>query len=343
MIILGLESSCDDTGCGIIEDGVKVLASSVASQIEVHRPFGGVVPEVAARSHLTSIDSVVDDALEKAQLSIDDIDAVAVTQGPGLIGALLVAVSYARGLATSLNTPLIPVNHVHAHLHASLLGYTGDVDALFPGIGLVVSGGHTHLYYLAAADQFQLVAHSIDDACGECFDKVGKLLGFAYPGGPKIEKCAEQSHDKIEVTMPRMIAEKDRLVFSYSGLKTHMVNLLQKNGPAWLEQYKPEVCSAFQEEALGQVVRKLSTALEQYHDARSVIVSGGVAANKVFRAMLKEAVSCPVVLPDLKYCVDNGAMIASNAYFKSRNLDIDSMPKWSEPWDAYSRYPYGVS
>ena len=342
MIVLGLESSCDDTGCGIVKDGVNVLSSVVASQIEDHKPFGGVVPEVAARSHLTAIDAVVETALRNADITLNDIDAIAVTQGPGLIGALLVAVSYARGLATSLNIPLIPVNHVHAHIHASLLGYEGKVDELFPAISLVVSGGHTHLYYMTHANQFDLIAHSIDDACGECFDKVGKILGFPYPGGPKIERCAADANPEYKISMPTMVAEKERLVFSYSGLKTHMVNLLQKHDDQWLDEHRADVCASFQNEALGQIVRKLSVAMDRYPSARSLIVSGGVAANKVFRGMLQEAVSCQVVLPDLKYCVDNGAMIAANGYFRARHTDLESLPKWFDSWDAYSRYPYEV-
>jgi len=342
MIVLGLESSCDDTGCGIVKNGVEVLSSVVASQIETHKPFGGVVPEVAARSHLTAIDSVVETALQIANITLDDVDAIAVTQGPGLIGALLVAISYARGLATSLNIPLIPVNHVHAHIHASLLGATEDVEELFPAIGMVVSGGHTHLYRMNGVNQFHLVAHSIDDACGECFDKVGKLLGFSYPGGPKIEQCALGVSVDATVPMPTMVAEKGKLVFSYSGLKTHMVNLLNKHDDKWLEDRKADVCASFQQEALGQIIRKLSTTMGLYPSTKSLIVSGGVAANKVFRSMLSDAVDCQVVLPDLKYCVDNGAMIAANGYFKAQHQNTDSLPKWFDAWDAFSRYPYEV-
>jgi N6-L-threonylcarbamoyladenine synthase len=256
MLVLGVESSCDETAIAVVEDGTNVRSSVIASQTAIHEVFGGVVPEVAAREHLRVILPTFRLALEQAAVSMDKIDLVAVTQGPGLIGSLLVGISFAKALSLASGKPLIPLDHVNAHLHGALLGIAEkDRANLFPALALVVSGGHTNLYYMTHATDFHLIAVSIDDACGECFDKVGKLLGLAYPGGPRIEVLAE-SGDPNRFEMPRMVQERNRLEFSYSGLKTHMVNLVRKLGKA-PDFDLNSLCASFQREALGQIVRRL--------------------------------------------------------------------------------------
>jgi len=211
MLVLGIESSCDETAIALVRDGREVLSSLVSSQIKVHAPYGGVVPEIAAREHLRSVRGLWKEAMNQAGIRPESIDLIAVTQGPGLIGALLVGASFARGLGTSLNKPLLPVDHVHGHVHGALLGLPSDIGEqdVFPALSLVVSGGHTNLYYMKSPVHFQLVASTVDDACGECLDKVAKLMGLPYPGGPHIEKLAKNG-DPAAFRMPKMVPEKKR-------------------------------------------------------------------------------------------------------------------------------------
>lgn len=341
MIILGLESSCDETAAAVVQSGSKVLSSEVYSQIETHRLFGGVVPEVAAREHLKIIDSIVNRALENAGLSLKEIDAIAVTQGPGLVGALLVAISYAKGLASASGKALIPVNHVHAHVHGAFLGLDKVFDD-YPSLALVVSGGHTNLYHMSSPTQFDLLAHSIDDACGESFDKVAKLLDLGYPGGPVVEKLALNG-TSTSFEMPKMIDDKSRLAFSYSGLKTHVVNTLRKQKSELSVETKANLCASFQEAALDQLVRKIKAAC-LIRSVKSIVIAGGVAANQRFRTMLKESTNLPCVFPGLAYCSDNAAMIAALGYhqYKAKSpLDLGDEGKLpATDWDAFSRYQY---
>jgi len=333
--ILGIETSCDETAAAIVDDGRHVRSSIVASQIAIHQRFGGVVPEVAARAHLQVIDSIVDEALTTAGLTLKDIDGIAITQGPGLIGALLVGIAYAKGLALASGIPLIPVNHVEAHVHGALLGLTQTTDELFPCLALVVSGGHSNIYFMKSPTEFELMAYSIDDACGESFDKVAKLFGLGYPGGPMIEKLAREGDAKA-FPMPRMMEQKDKLQFSYSGLKTYMVNLKHKR--QFSEQDVKDAAAAFQEEALGQLVRKLETA-SHLRSARCLLVAGGVAANQKFRQLVKERLRLPAHFPQLDYCSDNAAMIAALGYHhfvKAPNPEVFQ----KLDWDAFSRYQF---
>lgn len=337
-LILGIETSCDETAAAVVEDGRRALSSIVASQISIHQRFGGVVPEIAARAHLQSIDLIVKEALHEAKVGLPDIDAIAITQGPGLIGALLVGISYAKGLAYAVQKPLIPVNHVEAHVHGAILGIDASEADLYPCLALVVSGGHTNIYYMADPVSFELMAYSIDDACGESFDKVAKLFDLGYPGGPVIEKLARGGRPE-NVSMPRMMEQKDKLLFSYSGLKTYMVNLRQryKNGIA--EQELQDLAAAFQEEALGQLVRKLETAYLQQPKARSILVAGGVAANLRFRQMVQERLKVPAYFPQLRFCSDNAAMIAALGYQHwARAPQSASFRDLN--WDAFSRYRF---
>ena len=334
MKVLGIESSCDETAVAIVESGSKVLGSHVFSQIERHKIFGGVIPEIAAREHLEVLDKMVVAALAEAELGISDIDAIAVTQGPGLIGALLVGASYAKGLALSSKKPLIPVNHVHAHVHGALLGVEG---VNFPCLSLVVSGGHTHIYFMESHAKFEKLAHTLDDACGECFDKVAKLFGLGYPGGPIVEKLAKQG-DPQKVSMPKMMEDKSRLLFSYSGLKTYMVNLRHREKDV-SDHRLADILAGFQDEALGQLSRKMKAALEVRPEAKSVLVAGGVAANQRFRDLLGDLVKVPLHFPRLEYCSDNAAMIAALGYHNWESSG-DKNVFGQLGWDCFSRYPY---
>lgn len=335
MIILAIESSCDDTGVAILDGPEQVLVSEVASQW-VHKTFGGVVPEVAAREHLTSLDPMVNDALTKSDLKLSDIDAIAVTAGPGLVGCLLVGACYAKGLATRLGVPLIPVNHVRAHVHGALLGLPAEAKR-YPMLALVVSGGHTHLYAMSSPTSFELVAHSLDDACGESFDKVAKLLGLGYPGGPVVEKWARDG-DSERFPMPLLVKETERLAFSYSGLKTHMVNLIRQQ-PITSDQDKADLCASFQKAALKHLTRKMAKALERFPDTKTIVVSGGVSANQSFREMAARDLSAPVHFPALAFCSDNAAMIASMAHYQYQQERAPAL----DAWDVFSSYPYAPS
>lgn len=338
MLVLGVESSCDETAVALVRDGRQVLASVVASQIRVHARFGGVVPEVAAREHLRVINALTQEVLQRTRMSLSEVDAIAVTQGPGLIGALLVGIAYAKGLALGLGKPLIPVDHVHAHVHGALLGLPAEkADNIWPGLALVVSGGHTNLYYMPGPTTFRLIAASADDACGECFDKVAKLMGLSYPGGPQIEILA-RSGDRSKIPMPRMIERKSQLAFSYSGLKTHVANLLRSEPKPIDEQRLANICAAFQEEALGQIIRKVIIAHEHYPNSRCLLIAGGVAANRHFQALASAELKLPVYFPDLAYCSDNAAMIAAYGYHRWRERGAADFA--SVEWDAYSRYAY---
>tara|TARA_B100001094_G_scaffold307122_1_gene338527 strand:- start:270 stop:1274 length:1005 start_codon:yes stop_codon:yes gene_type:complete len=334
MKILGIESSCDETAAAVVEGGSKVLSSQVFSQIDKHKVFGGVIPEIAAREHLKVIGNMVRSTLEESGLSLGEVDAVAVTQGPGLIGALLVGASYAKGLALATGLPLVPVNHVHAHVHGALLG----LDVIdYPCLSLVVSGGHTHIYYMEGPCHFERLAYTLDDACGECFDKVGKLFDLGYPGGPIIESLAKEGDGSL-VKMPRMMNDKSKLLFSYSGLKTYMVNLKRQEF-RMSESRKRDVLAAFQEEALGQLVRKLQSALRLRPSSKAVLVAGGVAANQRFRSLLVENVAVQSYFPKLRYCSDNAAMIAAMGYHIYQNSK-DTKEFELLDWDCFSRYAY---
>jgi N6-L-threonylcarbamoyladenine synthase len=338
-LILGIESSCDETAASVVRDGREALSSIIKSQIDVHRAFGGVVPEIAAREHLRIIDTIVQQALAEASLELSDIDAIAVTQGPGLIGALLVGIAYAKGLAFASGKPLVPVNHVEAHVHGAILGLNVPEDRIYPCLALVVSGGHTNIYYMPEPTVYQLMAYSIDDACGESFDKVAKLFGLGYPGGPAIEELALQGQAD-RYPMPRMMEQKDKLLFSYSGLKTYMVNLRMRHAEQLNDEMISDFCAAFQEEALGQLVRKLDGAQSQCPAARSVLIAGGVAANQRFRALAQKKLRIPVHFPQLRFCSDNAAMIAALGYQHYVKVEDAAIFK-QLGWDAFSRYQFG--
>ncbi len=337
MLILGIESSCDETALALVEDGKIVLSSLIASQIATHAKWGGVIPEIAAREHLTAIRAMSVQLLSESGKTLSDIDAIAVTQGPGLIGCLLVGATFAKGLAQSAGKPIIAVNHVHAHVHGALLGIDAPHEQIFPTLALVVSGGHTNLYYMKSCVNFELLAHTIDDACGESFDKVGKMMGLPYPGGPHVEVLAKQGTPQ-KVKMPRMVERKSQLLFSYSGLKTAVALAVQNMNKTGHRM--EDIAHSFQEEALGQILRKLTIALGIRPSTKSIIVAGGVAANGRFKELMSHATTLPVWFPPLKYCSDNGAMIAALAFFQHRSEAIATPCSTALEWDVFSRYPF---
>ncbi len=310
MLVLGIESSCDDSAAAVVADGQQVLAEHLSAQTQLHADYGGVVPELAARTHLSQIATLAQEALHTAGLRRQDLDAIAVTQGPGLVGSLLVGASFAKGLAVATGKPLLPVNHVHAHLFGALLGIDEKIQQLLPCLALIVSGGHTNLYHMRGVLDFQLVAYACDDACGEAFDKIARVLGLGWPGGPRLEQAAAQGRAG-HYPMPRVMRGASN--FSYAGLKTHVVNLWRKAGGKLSEQETADLCYAFQEEALRQLVDGIAHHLPPH--TQNIIVAGGVAANQRLRTLLSARFSTQRVLfPAARFCTDNAAMIAALGY-----------------------------
>jgi N6-L-threonylcarbamoyladenine synthase len=306
-LVLGIESSCDETAVAVVKDGYRVLANEVASQMELHSRYGGVVPEVASRQHLESLPVLIREVLKQSQVTFDDLTGIAVTASPGLIGALLVGLSAAKGLAFRLHLPLATVHHIEAHLYAAQLDAP---PVLFPALGLAVSGGHTELYEMEDWGQYRLLASTRDDAAGEAFDKVAKLMDLGYPGGPLIEKLASKAlEEKGHFSFSKM---KDKSQdFSFSGVKTAVSIEIKKNPPR-NEKERERLAAKFQNTVLEEIVLRVRFALEN-SKPKSLVVGGGVACNQALREVLgRETESFGVVLrvPPPKYCSDNAAMIA---------------------------------
>ncbi len=319
MLILGIESSCDETSCAIVKDGREVLSNEIYTQIPIHLEYGGVVPEIASRNHLIKISDVVDNALEKAGVSLDDVDAIAVTRGPGLVGALLVGVNYAKALSYALKKPLIGVNHLKGHLLSPLLTYP-DLEP--PYIALVVSGGNSYLAICHDYDDIEVLGKSRDDALGEAYDKVARTLDFEYPGGPKIDKAAKLGDGKA-IDFPRVYLEEGSLDFSFSGIKTAVLNYINSQKQKNLEVNKNDVAASFQEAVLEVLVNKSILACKKYNNNK-LVVSGGVAANSRLRELFSneaEKNDIEVYYPEFQYCTDNAGMIAAAAYY------IDALEK----------------
>lgn len=334
MIILGIETSCDETAASVVEDGFKLLSNVVASSMDMHVKYGGVVPEVAARAQIESIIPVVAETLEQANCSWDDIDGLAVTYGAGLGGSLLVGVLTARTLAITKNKPLYAVNHVEGHLYANFLTNTSlpgyELPATqpeFPILGLIVSGGHTQLVLFKNHFDYKLLGQTKDDAIGEAFDKVAKVLGLPYPGGPSIEKAAKQGDpDKYRLPKAHMPGKYD---FSFSGPKTAVLRLVQQlagksyDFPSFElagllnEVQKADVAASFQKSAIETVVDKTLQAVKEFQP-KSIIIGGGVASSPELRRQLAEKLPLPAQYTDTKLCTDNGAMIATLGCFKAR-------------------------
>lgn len=313
MKILAIESSCDETAAAVVEDGRTVLSNVVASQIEEHKLYGGVVPEIASRRHIESICGVVNGALDEAGLSLGEIDAVAVTYAPGLIGALLVGVSYAKGLAMMTQKPLIPVHHIAGHIAAN---YISHPDLKPPFLCLVVSGGHSHIVEVKSFTSYRVIGRTRDDAAGECFDKVARVLGFPYPGGKYIDDCAKLgSKTACKFPKPKMAGcEYD---FSFSGLKTAVINLVHNSEQRGEELKREDVAASFQKTVADILGEKLSLAAKAT-GYRDIVVAGGVSANSGIRSKMKkicDSLGARLYLPELKYCGDNAAMIGAQGYF----------------------------
>lgn len=310
-IILAIESSCDETSVSVIKNGTDILSNIVLSQIESHKRFGGVVPEVASRHHVEGITTTIDEALNTAAVTMMQVDAVAVTQGPGLIGALLVGINAAKALAFAYDKPLIPVHHIAGHIYANHL----EKPLQFPVMSLIVSGGHTELIYMKDHLNFEVIGETRDDAVGEAYDKVARTIGLSYPGGPQVDKLAAQGQDSYD--FPRVWLDKDSYDFSFSGLKSAVINKLHNIRQKGEEINKANVATSFQNSVVEVLVGKSISACEAY-SVNQLIVAGGVASNKGLRSALSEACeshNITLSIPSPKLCTDNAAMIGAAAHY----------------------------
>lgn len=328
MYILAIESSCDETSASIIKNGREEISTVVLSQMDTHANFGGVVPEIASRMHIENITMVLEECLDKSGLTMDDIDAIAVTYAPGLIGSLLVGLMAAKTLAFVYDKPLIPVHHIAGHIYANNL-----VKPLeFPLISLVVSGGHTELVYMKENYSFEKLGGTLDDAVGEAYDKVARVIGLPYPGGPRVDKLAAEGQDVYDLPVP---LNDDSYDFSFSGLKSAVVNLVHNEKQRGNEVIPENVAASFQNRVTEILVKKTMKALKEY-DVHNLIVAGGVAANKGLRAkLISQCEKCGVdlTLPEIKYCTDNAAMIGAAGYYayqKGRRASLDLNAKANE-------------
>lgn len=309
MYILGIETSCDETGLAIINKKEEVLANIITSSLSLHKKFGGVIPEIACRFHVEYIGYCLKEALKKAKISLDDINLISVTYGPGLVGALLIGISFAKGLAWSLKIPLIGVNHLRSHIYAALME---NKQIKLPAVGLIISGGHTCLVYVEDIDNFRLLGQTTDDACGEAFDKVAKMLGLGYPGGPIIEKKAREGNP-LKIKFPRAYLKENSLDFSFSGIKTAVLYYLRdnfKNRPN--SQDINNICASFQESVIKVLMDKAIAAC-QLKKANRLVIGGGVSANSRLRKVFLERCSYSKIqayFPSLKLSLDNGVMVA---------------------------------
>ncbi|MCS7286009.1 MAG: tRNA (adenosine(37)-N6)-threonylcarbamoyltransferase complex transferase subunit TsaD [Anaerolineae bacterium] len=335
MLILGIETSCDETSAAVVRDGRFILSNVVASQIEIHRRYGGVFPEIASRQHILSIVPVIEEALKKAQVTWEDLNGVAVTYGPGLAGSLLVGVNVAKAIAWARGLPLIGINHIEAHIYANWL--TDEPPSEFPLLCLVVSGGHTSLFIMKDHGEYQELGHTLDDAAGEAFDKIARLLGLGFPGGPAIEREAKRGNPEA-FKFPRAWL-KGTYNFSFSGLKTAVLREIQRYGEDI--SLKPEVkipahipvadlAASFQEAVVEVLVEKTRQAAMNYK-VKEVLLAGGVAANSLLREKMKALVPVPVRWPPPELCTDNAAMVAAAGYFNlikglRSSWDLDVIP-----------------
>ena len=306
--ILGIETSCDETAASIIKNGKEIIANVVSSQIESHKRFGGVVPEIASRHHVEQMTIVLEEVMEQSGLTMDDIDAIAVTEGPGLVGALLVGVNAAKALAFANNKPLVGVHHIAGHIYANQL----IADLKFPLLSLVVSGGHTELIFMKEHGSFEVIGETRDDAVGEAYDKVARTLGLPYPGGPHIDRLAHVGEATIE--LPRAWLEEGSYDFSFSGLKSAVINTLHNASQKGITVEPSELAASFQKSVIDVLVTKTLAATKEY-GVKQVLLAGGVAANKGLRAALEtkfnELNDVELIIPPLTLCTDNAAMIAT--------------------------------
>ena len=325
--VLAIESSCDETSVSVVKNGREVLSNVINSQIDIHKVYGGVVPEIASRCHIEVINQVTKQALKEANLGFNDIDVISCTYGPGLVGALLVGVSYAKGLAYALNKPLVGVNHIEGHIAANYITYK---DLKPPFLCLVISGGHTHLVHVKDYCSFEIIGKTRDDAIGEAFDKVARVVGLGYPGGPKVDVLAKEGTANIELPKANM----DNLDFSFSGIKTAIINLNHKDPNI----NKADLCASFEKVATQMLIENTKKAIEKINSENeekinTVVLAGGVSANSYIRQEFEKLKNenLNVYFPELKLCTDNAAMIASAAYYnyiegKTSDLTLNAIP-----------------
>lgn len=318
--ILGIESSCDETSASIVKNGTEEIATVISSQIDIHKDFGGVVPEIASRHHVKNITMVLEECLEKANMTIEEVDAIAITYGPGLIGSLLIGLEAAKTLAFVYNKPLIPVHHIAGHIYANSL----VKELKFPLLAVVVSGGHTELIEMKDHYQFNKLGGTLDDAIGECYDKVARVMGLEYPGGPKLDKLAIEGKVTYKLPVP---LKDDSYNFSFSGLKSAVINLAHNEEQRGNSLRKEDLAASFQKVAVESITNKVRKAIND-KGIKNVIIAGGVAANKILRAAMQELtdeLNVELSIPPMKYCTDNATMIAAAgfyAYKEGRRADL---------------------
>ena len=315
ILVLGIETSCDETSAAVVKNGREVLSNVINSQIKIHEEFGGVVPEIASRNHVKNINFVVKEALKQANVTFQDLDLISCTKGPGLVGALLVGVAYAKGLSLALNKPLLGVNHIEGHIAAN---YISHKELQPPFLCLIISGGHTHLVHIKDYNEFAILGKTRDDAIGEAYDKVARVIGLGYPGGPKIDKLAKEGTSNIELPKPHM----DNLDFSFSGIKTAVINLHHKNP----DINKADLCISFEKCTTEILLENTLKALKNLN-LNIVALAGGVSANSFIRTefeKLKEQ-GINVFYPEMILCTDNAGMIASAAYYRYINGETSDL------------------
>ena len=324
ILVLGIETSCDETAVSVVKNGREILSNVIDTQIPIHEKYGGVVPEIASRNHIEAITRVTKKAIEDANITFDDIDVIAPTYGPGLVGALLVGLSYGKALSYALNKPLVGVNHLQGHISANYLTHK-DLEP--PFLCLLISGGNTQIINVKNYSEFEILGKTRDDSVGEAFDKVARVVGLGYPGGPKVDKLAKEGTPNIKLPKTHF---QDSLDFSFSGIKTAIINLAHKNP----DINKADLCASFEKAVSEMLIENLSKAIEQT-GAKKVAIGGGVSASPYIREALlnleNKYKNLKVYMPDMKLCTDNGAMIASAGYYnyidgKISDLDINAVP-----------------
>ena len=322
ILVMGIESSCDETSVSIVKNGREVLSNCINSQIKIHEEYGGVVPEIASRCHTEVINAIMKEALKEANVTLDDIDAIAVTQGPGLVGALLVGVSYAKGLSYVTGKKLVAVNHIEGHIAGNYLTHN---ELKPPFICLIISGGHTHLVNVKSYSEFEILGKTRDDAIGEAFDKVARVVGLGYPGGPKVDKLAKEGEANIKLPVTHF----DNLDFSFSGIKTAVINLNHKDPNI----NKADLCASFQEAVTEMITSNVRKAVKEY-SAEKIVIAGGVSRNSYIRSSfdkLADELGIKVYYPEPILCTDNAAMIAAAGYYNYINgeetdLKLNAIP-----------------
>lgn len=322
VLIMGIESSCDETSVAIVKNGREVLSNVINSQIKIHEEYGGVVPEIASRCHTEVINKIMKEALEEAKVTLDDIDAIAVTHGPGLVGALLVGVSYAKGLSYVTGKPLIPVNHIEGHIAGNYLTHN---DLKPPFLCLIISGGHTHLVKVTDYNDFEILGKTRDDAVGEAFDKVARVVGLGYPGGPKVDNLAKEGKPNIKLPVTHF----DNLDFSFSGIKTAVINLNHKDPNI----NKADLCASFQAAVTEMLTSNVIKAIKEF-DTDKIVIAGGVSRNSYIRKSfddLANELNIKVYYPEPILCTDNAAMIAAMGYYnyineENADLKLNAIP-----------------